>query len=96
MKYKNIDFKILHIYSGLVVCNSQTLKDLHQLCSLQKHSSKEIKVDYVWKKQSSFFFTSWVLLSVLKSRPRLYTKTVSSEWLCVGEQKLQNDDYKKQ
>lgn len=44
------------------------------------------------KKNRSFFFTSGVLLSVLKLWSRLYTKLVSSEWLCIGEQKLQNEN----
>lgn len=44
------------------------------------------------RENGSFFFISRVLLSVLKWWSRLYTKLVSSEWWCSGEQKLQNEN----
>lgn len=63
---------------------------MYQFCSLQKESTQRYKI-WLFPEKNGAPFPSWTLLSVLKLRSRLYTKTVSSAGLCAGEQKLQND-----
>lgn len=66
--------------------NFRKFKSLCQFYSLQKESTqvKIWKLIMPGKKTSSFLFTNWVLLSVLKLKINImiYTKIVSSGYVC--------------